>query len=92
MSWKKHLKYINSKISRSLFAMKQCKVFLPKESLRTLYFSLINSHIVYGIIAWGNAKHDIIFKTKPTFYKSALYEQFTIQNIIVTPIRCSNSQ
>ena len=63
LSWKKHLKYINSKISRSLFAMKQAKVFLPKESLRTLYFSLINSHIVYGILAWGNAKHDIIKKT-----------------------------
>jgi hypothetical protein len=43
--------------------MKQAKVFLPKESLRTLYFSLINSHIVYGILAWGNAKHDIINKT-----------------------------
>jgi len=63
LSWKKHLKYINSKISRSLFAMKQAKVFLPKESLRTLYFSLINSHIAYGILAWGNAKHDILNKT-----------------------------
>jgi hypothetical protein len=63
LSWRKHSKYINSKISRSLFAMKQAKVFLPKESLRTLYFSLINSHIVYGILAWGNAKHDILNKT-----------------------------
>ena len=38
-------------------------MFLPKESLRTLYFSLINSHIVYGILARGNAKHDILNKT-----------------------------
>ena len=64
LSWNKHLKYINSKISRSLFAIKQAKVFLPKESLTTLYFSLINSHIVYGILAWGHAKHDILNKTQ----------------------------
>lgn len=64
LTWNKHLKYINSKISRSLFAIKQAKVFLPKESLRTLYFSLINSHIVYGILAWGHAKHDILNKTQ----------------------------
>ena len=42
--------------------MKQSKVFLPKESLTTLYSSLINSHIVYGILAWGNAKPDILNK------------------------------
>ena len=59
LSWKKHFKYIHSRISRSLFAMKQSKVFLPKESLRTL----MNSHIVYGILSWGNAKHDILNKT-----------------------------
>ena len=29
LSWKKHLKYINSNISRSLFVMKQSKGFLP---------------------------------------------------------------
>ena len=70
--------------------MKQSKMFLPKESLRTLYFSLINSHIVYGMFAWGDATHDII--TKPISYKGALYEQFTIRNTIVTPIHFSNSQ
>jgi hypothetical protein len=64
--------------------MTQAKVFLPKESLRTLYFSLINSHIVYGILAWGNAKL--------TSYKNALYAQFTINNTLVTPIPFSNNQ
>jgi len=63
LSWKKHVSYINSKMSRSLFAIKQAKVFLPKESLRTLYYSLINSYITYGILAWGNANNNILYKT-----------------------------
>ena len=77
---KKHLKYINSQISRPLFAMKQSKVFLPKESLRTLY----------GILAWGNAKHDILNKTH-LLQKRAL-RAIRNKNTLVTPIRFSNSQ
>jgi hypothetical protein len=55
---------INSKISRALFIMKQVKFSLPKESLRTLYFSLIHPHLTYGILAWGYAKTNLLHKTE----------------------------
>ena len=54
---------INNKISRSLFSIKQARNFLPLHSLKTLYFSLIQPLLTYGILAWGNANTSIINKT-----------------------------
>ena len=64
LCWKKQMLNINSKISRALFTMKQVKFSLPRESLRTLYFSLIHPHLTYGILAWGNAKTNSLHKTE----------------------------
>ena len=55
LTWNYHINHINKKISRSLFALKQIKTFLPPESLRTIYFASIHPHMSYGILAWGNA-------------------------------------
>ena len=57
------MSFVNTKISRSLFAIKQAKVFLPYASLRTLYFSLIHPYISYGILAWGNANQNVLHRT-----------------------------
>lgn len=55
LSWKHHIKFINNKITRAIFAISQVKHLLPKESLRILYFALVHPHITYGILAWGNS-------------------------------------
>ena len=63
LTWQKHINHVNRKISRAMFAIKQTKHFLPRHILRNLYFTLIHSHLTYGIIAWGNAGQSIIHKT-----------------------------
>jgi hypothetical protein len=55
LSWKNHVAFVNSKIARALFAIRQCKNFLSHDSLRTLYHALIHPHLLYGILVWGNA-------------------------------------
>ena len=55
LTWKNHIAAITSKISKSLFAINRVKYLLPHYALKTLYFSLVQSHIQYGIQAWGNA-------------------------------------
>ena len=55
LSWKQHISHVSNKVARALFMIKQVKKVLPKNSLITLYHSLIQSHINYGIAAWGNA-------------------------------------
>ena len=62
-SWKFHINEVNKKVSRALFSIKQVKKILPLHSLRTLYNALIQPHLTYGIIAWGNADRNLIRKT-----------------------------
>ncbi len=64
LTWKNHVNHINSKISRALFAIKQAQKYLPPESLKSLYFALIQPHLIYGILAWGKANKTIINKTE----------------------------
>ena len=52
LSWKFHIQNVCSKISRSNYIINKVKNILPKSSLRTLYSSLIQSYINYGIIIW----------------------------------------
>ena len=62
LSWK-HISYLNSKISKTLFTIKQVKHFLPYDSLKKLYSTLAESHLSYGIMAWGNASKSTKYKT-----------------------------
>jgi hypothetical protein len=54
LTWKHHLTHINKEVSRALFSLKQVKHFLPKQCMKTLYYSLIHSHLSYGLLIWGN--------------------------------------
>lgn len=64
LSWNPHLHYINSKISKAIFAIKQVKNVLPLESLRLLYHTMIHPHISYGLLAWGNATPSKLKRTE----------------------------
>ena len=63
LTWKHHIGQINSKVARALFTINQLKHLLPGNTLKTLYFALINPHLLYGILAWGNAKISLLGKT-----------------------------
>ena len=62
LSWKQHISYLNSKISRTLFTINQVKHFLPYDSLTKLYSTLVESHLSYGIMTWGNASECAKYK------------------------------
>ena len=47
LTWQYHVSHVNSKVTRSLFEIKQVKHFLPKNSMTTLYHLLIHSHFSY---------------------------------------------
>ncbi len=51
---------VAKKVSGALFLIKHVEHILSLDSLRTLYFALIHSHLSHGITAWGNADKNII--------------------------------
>ena len=62
------MQYINNKIANTLFVMNKVKHLIPRHSLETVYYALIQPYITYGILAWGlrinNDNNQILLKQK----------------------------
>ena len=54
LSWHAHANHIISKLNSSLFILSRVKHLLGTKNMVTLYYSLIYSHISYGLALWGN--------------------------------------
>jgi hypothetical protein len=55
LNFKYHINYVSKKISQALYTIRTVKNFLPANTLKTLYFSLIHCHFVYAVEIWGCA-------------------------------------
>ena len=55
LTWQEHIQYCKNKISSGLYAINSTKHVLGKKHLKTLYFSIINSYLNYGLLLWGSA-------------------------------------
>ena len=60
LSWKCHIDYICTKISKACGALSKIRHIVDIETLCTVYYALANSYLRYGILAWGNATDSII--------------------------------
>ena len=49
LTWSKHIDYIHSKLSRSLYAINRSRYLVPPKYLKTLYDSLVHPYLSYGI-------------------------------------------
>lgn len=56
LTWKHHVTYLRNRISSSLYIINKVKNTLPQQSLRMLYFSLVNCFLQYGVSIWGNSE------------------------------------
>ena len=54
LSFKAHIEFLETKISRSVGIMSKLSYYLPTETLITLYYALIHSHILYGLPVWAS--------------------------------------
>jgi hypothetical protein len=60
LNFKFHIDYVSKKISQALFTLRTVKNMLPKQALRTLYFSLIHCHLVYAAEIWGSTNSSFL--------------------------------
>ena len=62
LNWNSHINKVTNKISKTVDILNKPRSSLPSGVLQTNYNTLILSHLIYGILAWGrhtNAIHKI---------------------------------
>ena len=55
LNWKHHISIVSKKVSRSIGIMYRIRKYVDLHVLKSVYYSLIYSHIVYAIQVWGSA-------------------------------------
>ena len=55
LSWKPHIDYISTKISKGIGIIARLRHLVPFSTLLNIYRSLIEPYISYGLVAWGQA-------------------------------------
>ena len=60
LTFQYHIKQISNKVARSLYAIRSAKNFLSQNALKSLYYALIHSHLIYGIQIWGGAANKYV--------------------------------
>ena len=53
MSWKPHIDLLSNKLAKCAGVLNKLNCFLPAHILRTLYFSMVQSRMMYCILTWG---------------------------------------
>ena len=59
---------VTHKISKTVGVMSKLKHYLPQKALFTVYYSLVHTHLLYGLSVWGSA------------YTTHLKKLITLQN------------
>lgn len=78
LSWIPHIEHLQKQIARSTALLSKLRYYVNIDVRRTVYYSLVHSHLNYGIAAYGSAT------------KTALNKLQVMQNSIMRIITFSN--
>ena len=66
LNWKCHINVTENKLSKNLGLLHKANQFLNAKAMKILYFSLVNSSLIYGSVVWCST---FMSKTKKLFSK-----------------------
>ena len=66
LTWRQHIDYISSKITRNIGIVKRIRRFIPTDSLLLLYHTLIEPYFQYCSIVWGQCSESLKDSYKPS--------------------------
>ena len=55
LKWSVHINHVLKRVSSGSYALHSVKIFLSRDNMKTLYYSIIHSHLSYGTLLWGSA-------------------------------------
>ena len=78
LNWKSEISHVANKVAKSIGIISRCSFFLPKSSLRMLYYSSIYPYFYYCNIVWAST------------YKTNLHRLVILQKRIIKIINKSH--
>ena len=61
---KVHITELSKKLNWGVGLLYKIRNLCPTSGLRSLYYSIFNSHLLYGLVVWGNANYSYMNKIK----------------------------
>ena len=72
LHWNKYLSNLGKKLSRSIGLLSKIRHYVPKHLLKTIYFSIFNSHLIYACEICGQKQNSQHFKKLLKLLQKAL--------------------
>lgn len=54
LRWNEHIQKLGKKLSCTAGALRRCAYYISDKYRRVIYYSVIESHLRYLIVCWGN--------------------------------------
>ena len=64
LTWKEHIEELAKKLNRSIGILYKTRNYCPLQIRKTLYFSIFNSYLSYGLPVWGQSKQIYLDRIK----------------------------
>jgi len=62
LNWHTHINYIYARLMRVCGILYRIRFFIPNDTVKTIYYALVNSNITYGIEIYANTYYSYIDK------------------------------
>ena len=72
LNWNQHISKVQTKLSQSLYLLRNFKKTVPKWAMKNMYQAHFHSHINYGLILWGPMSNKSNFKKLTVLQNKAL--------------------
>ena len=81
LKWQNHIEFLCVKLSKAAGVIYKLKQVAPKSTLKTVYYSIVDSHLRYGITVWGSAKGTAFERLKVIHRKIIKYMKSNSETI-----------
>ena len=71
--WKTHLTSLEKKLSRSISLLSKIRHHVPKFLLRIVYYSILNSHLIYGCELCGQNQNNMLVQRLQKLQEKAVW-------------------
>ena len=86
LGWETHVNNLLKKLRRSVAILSNVRHYTPKWLTRTIYYSLFNSHMIYGCQIWGQHKTNLVKRVMKLQEKAIRIINFKDNNAQVSNI------